>query len=69
MKQTDRVLEYCREFGSITTRTAMLDIGIADLQGVIRDIKNLGYDVIDQWEKSENRYGDKVTYKRYWVVE
>lgn len=68
MKQTDRVLQYCQEYGSITTRTAMLDIGIADLQGVIRDLKKSGFTIESKWEKGVNRYGDKTPYKRYYIL-
>ena len=66
MTQCDRVIQYIRDFGSISTREAMLDIGCMRLASRICDLKDKGYDFNDKWEYGKNRYGKKVKWKRYW---
>ena len=63
-----RIINYMREFGSITTFNAFIDLGCSRLSEYIRQIR-LEYKVADEWETTVNRYGEKVQYKRYWLVE
>ena len=49
----------------ITTRDAMIDLGIADLQGVIRDLKEEGVSIKDKYVTVPTRYGKNVTVKEY----
>lgn len=42
-KQTDRVLDYIREFGSITQLEALRDLGVFRLASRISDLKREGY--------------------------
>lgn len=60
----DRVLNYIRDFGSITTFQAFTDLGCTRLSEYIRQLR-LEYDIDDEWQKTLNRYGDKVEYKKY----
>lgn len=62
----DRILKYIHDFGSITTREALLDLGCCDLQNYIRLLRR-DYYVNDEWVHSNNRWGEKVKYKRYWI--
>ena len=64
----DRVINYMREFGSITTFDAFIDLGCTRLSEYIRQAR-LTLNVKDKWEKTINRYGEKVEYKRYWIEE
>lgn len=63
-----RVIEYMREFGSITTRDAFIDLGCTRLSEYIRQAR-MTLNIKDKWEKATNRYGEKVEYKRYWIEE
>lgn len=60
----ERVLNYIRDFGSITTFQAFTDLGCTRLSEYIRQLR-LEYDIDDEWQKTLNRYGDKVEYKKY----
>jgi hypothetical protein len=68
-KQTDRVLEYIREFGSITQLEALQYLGVMRLASRMSDLKRLGYDVEGRIEAVNNRYGEKCYIKRYTVRE
>lgn len=64
----ERIVNYMREFGSITTFNAFIDLGCSRLSEYIRQIRK-EYRVNDEWETTVNRYGEKVKYKRYWLEE
>lgn len=64
----ERVLKYMRDFGSITTFDAFIELGCTRLSEYIRQIKQ-EYIVNDEWITTTNRYGEKVKYKRFWLAE
>ncbi len=62
----DRILDYMREFGSITTMQAFKDLGCSRLSEYIRQIRlehKVGYTI----EKGVNRYGKKVKWMRFYL--
>lgn len=65
MTQEERVLEYIREFGSITTWDAFADLGITRLSAKIFDLDKDGYRFDRTTECTTNRYGKSVHYTRY----
>ena len=67
--QREQVLDYIRDFGSITSFDAFIDLGIACLPKRISELKRDGYTFNDKFEKSRNRYGKLVSYKRYSLKE
>lgn len=70
MKRTghkERVLKYMLDFGSITYLDAVADLGVARLADVIFRLRKDGYRIITEDENGTNRYGDKVTYARYFL--
>ena len=64
-KQTDRVLAYIREFGSITQLEALRDLGVFRLASRISDLKRQGYAITGKMEAVKNRYGENCYIKRY----
>ncbi len=62
----ERVLNYIRDFGSITTFEAFTELGCTRLSEYIRQLR-LEYNILDQWITSTNRYGEKVQFKKYWL--
>lgn len=62
----ERVLQYIKDFGSITTFEAFVELGCTRLSEYIRQIR-LEQVVEDKWEETTNRYGEKVRYKKYWL--
>ena len=62
----ERILDYIREFGSITTRDAFIDLGCTRLSEYIRQLR-LEYHINYKWEEGQNRWGEKTQYKRYFM--
>lgn len=69
MTQTERVLQYIKDYGSITTLEAFRDLGVTRLSAKIFTLRKSGYDIVSETEKSKNRYGDNVSYARYKIRE
>lgn len=67
--QKDRILEYIRSFGSISSFEAYSDLGITQLGARIDQLKKEGYEFKTEWESKTNRYGEKTDYKRYFLVD
>lgn len=64
----ERVLNYMKDFGSITTYNAFIDLGCTRLSEYIRQLR-IDYNIVDEWIHTTNRYGKSVKYKRYWIEE
>lgn len=65
MTQRERIIEYIKEFGSITSYEAYTDLGITQLAARIFELKQQGYDFKTQQRTSTNRYGEKVNFIEY----
>ena len=68
MNRSERVYEYMREFGSITTLDAFRDLGCTRLACAISEMKREGHSVRKTYETRKNRFGQPVTYARYFLV-
>ena len=64
----ERVLNYIKDFGSITTFEAFTELGCTRLSEYIRQLR-LEMDIEDEWIQTINRYGEKIQYKKYWIKE
>ena len=64
-KQTERVLDYMRRHGSITTLDAMLDLGVLRLASRISELKKAGIPIKRDWMKVTNRHGETCNVLRY----
>lgn len=67
--QKDRILEYIRNFGSISSFEAYADLGITQLGARIDQLKKEGYKFKTEWESNTNRFGEKTDYKRYYLAD
>lgn len=65
--QNDMVLEYIRNYGSITQLEAMADLGVSRLAARMSDLKAMGFDVHKTMATSYNRFGKKVSYSKYTI--
>ncbi len=63
--QTERVLDYINDFGSITQMDALNDLGVMRLASRISDLKKMGYPITSSIEPVKNRYGEVCRIKRY----
>lgn len=71
MKETqkNRIINYIRKFGSITSLEAYTDLGITQLGARIDGLERDGFSFIKKWETGKNRFGEPVTYKRYYLAD
>ena len=67
-KQCDRVLEYIKVHGSITSLEAIEQIGVARLASRICDLKKAGWNIEKKNEIGVNRFGEKTRYARYSIA-
>lgn len=63
--QNDRILNYMKDYGSITSAEAMQDLGVYRLASRIHDLRDMGIGITKEMETSKNRYGESVSYARY----
>ena len=63
--QTQRVLDYIREFGSLTAIEAVRDLGVMRLAARISDLKKDGVDIISEQQAVRNRFGETCYVARY----
>lgn len=63
------VLNWWKEHKYISSIESFSCLYIVDLQGVIRNLKEKGFNIADKWVYTHNIYGKPVRYKRYWLEE
>ncbi len=66
--QKSRIVDYIKQFGSITSWEAYNELGITQLGARIDQLQKEGYEFKTEWEHKKNRYGDDVSFKRYYMV-
>ena len=65
MTQREAILEYIREFGSITPLQAFADLGITKLATRISEMRKDGFEFRIETVRSKNRYGKPVYFAKY----
>lgn len=65
--QADRVLEYIKKFGSITTLEAYRDLGVTRLSARIFELRARGLEIDSTNVTSKNRFGERCTYAKYFI--
>jgi hypothetical protein len=63
--QTEDILRFMREEGSITSKDAIKEFGATRLSAIIFSLRKRGYDIDTRMEVGENRYGKTSEYARY----
>lgn len=67
--QVGKVIDWLWKFGSITSMEAIKMFGATRLSAIIYILRHhYGYNIISQREKTRNRYGNSVSYARYFLV-
>ena len=65
--QTQRILDYIEQFGSITQLEALKDLGVMRLASRMSDLKRMGYPIISKTEAVKNRFDENCYIKRYYI--
>lgn len=66
--QNERIIDYMKQFGSITQIDALKDLGVMRLASRISDMKSMGIPIVSTVETVLNRFGEKTYIKRYSLV-
>ena len=71
MEQThyDRILKHLQDFGSITSLEAFRDYGNTRLSATIFLLRKDGWKISSERVEFRNRYGKKVYFAKYVLVE
>lgn len=66
--QSARVLQYMKDFGSITQYEALKDLGVMRLASRISELRHKhDIDIESDFVSVKNRYGEKCNVKRYYL--
>ena len=68
LTQCERILRHLNDFGTITSREAMMEYGIYRLASRISDLKKQGYIFDITFESGKNRYDETTHYAVYRLV-
>lgn len=63
--QSERILDYIREFGSITQLEALGDLGVMRLASRISELRSKGYEIESEIVTVKNRFEEQCHIKRY----
>ena len=69
MTQNEMVLKHMQDYGSISSAEAFTEYGITRLSARIYDLRRHGHCIKGQQVEKTNRYGKKVWFDRYTLVE
>lgn len=60
-----RIIAYMKVHNGITSMDAFRDLGITRLSARVKELRDMGYDIVTLMIDSENRYGEAVRYGKY----
>ena len=66
--QKQMILQYIKDFGSITPAEAFTELGIYNFSARLAELKDK-HKFKMTWEKRKNRYGKTIRYGRYTLDE
>lgn len=66
--QRQKIVEYIREFGSITSWDAYTELGITQFATRVKELKEKGYLFKTEWESKKNKDGILISFKRYYLL-
>ena len=64
-----RLINYLKENGKITTLEAIRELGNTRLSEYIRQLREDGYVIQNVHKKGTNRYGEKVPYDEFVLID
>ena len=69
MTQRELIIQYIRDFGSITSFQAYADLGVTQLATRVSELKNRGYVFKTELQTGKNRYGKPTHFVKYYLVD
>lgn len=68
MNQCKQIANYIKTHGEITQLHATMYIGCTSLHRRLSDMREMGYVIGNKWLIVQNRCGDNVRVKLYWII-
>lgn len=68
VSKKDVVHNYLKDHTGLTSNQAVVELGVGDLAGTVRDLRNIGLNIISIQHKGLDRYGNKCRYVEYRLV-
>lgn len=68
ISQKNRIIDYIKQFGSITSWEAYKELGVMQLGARIDQLKKEGYIFRTEWIQTKNRFGENVSFKKYYLA-
>lgn len=68
MTQNERIVEYLQTHQGITTKEAMLKLGVYRLASRIHDLREEGYRFATLKREEPNRYGEVTRFTEYRLI-
>ena len=65
MTQAERIIDYMKKNGTITSKEAFNELGITKLSTRISEMRQVGKRIYGVTEHGKNRYGEKTHYTVY----
>lgn len=65
--QNQRLIDYLESGKKITSLQAWKILGFSYLPARIKDVKDMGYEIKDKYITVQNRFGEKVPVKQFWM--
>lgn len=65
MKQTERLLEHLKHFGTIQPMQSWSQLGIYRLASRIHDLREAGHKIEKRMVTTTNRWGEEVRFAEY----
>lgn len=69
MNIQDRILEYMKKGHTITALECQKLFGTLRLGAYIHNLKKDGYTITSETVKGKNRYGDKISWSKYKLIQ
>ena len=67
--QCEKILRHLKDYGSITSVTAMQEYGVMRLASRISDLRGQGVAIVSEVVSGKNRYGETIHYAVYRLAE
>ena len=67
MTQNERILRHMEDGRTLTQAEAFQEYGIGRLSSRICELRAAGYPIKREFETKKNRYGEPVSFCRYWL--
>lgn len=69
MTQQERVLNHLKKYDSLSQLEATEKYRITRLSAIIKNLRDHGYTIITDMKRGKNRYGERINYGEYRLIE